>query len=83
MTASDPSFAARVVMLPPPQGRRGRAAQWMGQVGLVCLAALTVAAPANLLPFGVLLLLSTLLVPDLLWRARPEAGRAASVLDRK
>jgi len=80
VTASDPSFAARVVMLPPPQGRRGRAAQWMGQVGLVCLAALTVAAPANLLPFGVLLLLSTLLVPDLLWRARPEAGRAASVL---
>lgn len=52
----------------------------MGQVGLFCLAALTVAVPANLLPFGVLLLLSSLLVPDLLWRARHDAGKAAGVL---
>lgn len=80
VTAPDPSFATRVAVLPLPGGTRGRVAHGMGQVGLVCLAALTLAAPANLLPFGVLLLLSTLLVPDLLWRARPEAGRAASVL---
>jgi len=63
-----------------PQGARARIARGMGQLGLVCLPALVVSVPINLLPFGLLLLASTLLAPDLLWRARGEAGRPVRTL---
>lgn len=57
-----------------------RIARGMGQLGLFCLPALVVSVSANLLPFGLLLLASTLLVPDLLARSRADAGRPVPVL---
>lgn len=64
----------------PLWGARARIARGIGQLGLACLPALVVSMPANLLPFGLLLLASTLLVPDLLARSRHEAGRPVRVL---
>ncbi len=63
-----------------PQGVRMRLARGMGQLGLFLLPALAVSVSANLAPFGLLLLASTLLVPDLLVRARQDAGRPVQVL---
>lgn len=63
-----------------PQGTRARLARGLAQLGLVVMPALVVSTPANLLPFGVLLLLSTLLVPDLLWQARVRTGPSVRVL---
>jgi len=65
--------------LPPLRGRAG-VAHWMANVGLFCLPALILTVPQNLLPYGVLLLLSTLLAPDLLWRARGLGGRPVAIL---
>lgn len=65
---------------PPLRGPRGRLASLLGQAGLFCLPALVVAVSANLLPFAVLLLASSLLVPDLLWRARADARPLSRVL---
>lgn len=63
-----------------PVGTRQRLAGWLAQVGLFCLPALVLTVPVNLLPYGLLLLLSTLLAPELLWRARTMAGRPVKVL---
>ncbi|MBD8635413.1 O-antigen ligase family protein [Stenotrophomonas sp. CFBP 13725] len=63
-----------------PQPLRARFAQGLGHLGLLLLPALVVSTPANLLPFGLLLLVSTVMVPDLLWRARADAGRSIRVL---
>ena len=63
-----------------PQPPRVRFAQGLGHLGLLLLPALVVSTPANLLPFGLLLLVSTVMVPDLLWRARADAGRSIRVL---
>ncbi|MCS4230615.1 O-antigen ligase [Stenotrophomonas maltophilia] len=63
-----------------PQGTRARIACGMGQLGLVVMPALVVSAPVNLLPFGLLLLASTLLVPGLLWGARHDARPTLRVL---
>jgi O-antigen ligase len=67
------------VSLPPLQGR-GRIAHQMANVGLFCLPALILTVPQNLLPYGIVLLLSTLLAPELLWRARHLAGRPVMAL---
>ena len=63
-----------------PQPPRARFAQGLGHLGLLLLPALVVSTSANLLPFGLLLLVSTVMVPDLLWRARADAGRSIRVL---
>ncbi len=63
-----------------PQPLRVRFAHGLGHLGLLLLPALVVSTPANLLPFGLLLLVSTVMVPDLLWRARADAGRSIRVL---
>lgn len=63
-----------------PQGKRARIARGMGQLGLLLMPALVVSTPVNLLPFGLLLLASTLLVPGLLWDARRDAGPTVKVL---
>ncbi|MEG2802958.1 O-antigen ligase family protein [Stenotrophomonas sp.] len=52
----------------------------MANVGLFCLPALILTVPQNLLPYGIVLLLSTLLAPELLWRARALAGRPVALL---
>jgi len=69
--------ASRALPPPPP---RVRFAHGLGHLGLLLLPALVVSTPANLLPFGLLLLVSTVMVPDLLWRARADAGRSIRVL---
>jgi len=79
MTLSPASEPAAPVSLPPLQGRAG-VAHWIATVGLFCMPALVLTLPQNLLPYGILLLLSTLLAPDYLWRARGVAGRPVKVL---
>jgi O-antigen ligase len=79
MTFSPASGPAAPVSLPPLQGRAG-VAHWIATVGLFCMPALVLTLPQNLLPYGILLLLSTLLAPDYLWRARGMAGRPVVVL---
>ncbi len=71
------SSAPRALLPQPP---RVRFAHGLGHLGLLLLPALVVSTPANLLPFGLLLLVSTVMVPDLLWRARADAGRSIRVL---
>ncbi|MBS9727032.1 hypothetical protein, partial [Stutzerimonas stutzeri] len=63
-----------------PVGGRQGAAHGLAQLGLFCLPALVLTVPINLLPYGLLLLLSTLLAPELLWRARGMAGQPVKVL---
>jgi O-antigen ligase len=63
-----------------PVGGRQRAAHWLAQIGLFCLPALVLTVPINLLPYGLLLLASTLLAPELLWRARHMGGQPVKVL---
>ena len=46
----------------------------LAMLGLFCLPALVVTTPQNLLPFGVLLLLSSVIGAPLLWRARVPAA---------
>ena len=60
---------ASTVLAAPTGGRHG-VAHWLAQVGLFCMPALVLTLPSNLLGYGVLLLVSTLLAPELLWRAR-------------
>jgi len=79
MTFSPASEPALPASLPPLQGRAG-VAHWIATVGLFCMPALALTLPQNLLPYGILLLLSTLLAPDYLWRARGLAGRPVKVL---
>ncbi len=63
-----------------PVGGRQRTAHWLAQIGLFCLPALVLTVPINLLPYGLLLLASTLLAPELLWRARHMGGQPVKVL---
>ncbi|MBH1594382.1 O-antigen ligase family protein [Stenotrophomonas maltophilia] len=63
-----------------PLGGRPRTAHWLAQIGLFCLPALVLTVPINLLPYGLLLLASTLLAPELLWRARHMGGQPVKVL---
>ncbi|OBU68069.1 polymerase [Stenotrophomonas maltophilia] len=63
-----------------PSGGRHGAAHWLAQLGLLCLPALVLTVPINLLPYGLLLLASTLMAPELLWRARALAGQPVKVL---
>jgi len=79
MTFSPASRPSAPASLPPLQGRAG-VAHWIATVGLFCMPALVLTLPQNLLPYGILLLLSTLLAPDVLWRARGLAGRPVVVL---
>ncbi len=60
---------AGTVLAAPTGGRHG-VAHWLAQVGLFCMPALVLTLPSNLLGYAVLLLISTLLAPELLWRAR-------------
>ncbi|XFC40683.1 O-antigen ligase family protein [Stenotrophomonas indicatrix] len=53
-----------------PVGGRPRAAHWLAQIGLFCMPALVLTIPINLLPYGLVLLVTTLMAPELLWRAR-------------
>ncbi|KAF1014994.1 MAG: hypothetical protein GAK31_02482 [Stenotrophomonas maltophilia] len=64
----------------PPGDRRGQIALWAAQLGLFCLPALVLTVRGNLLPFGLLLLASTLLVPLRLWQARALGGQPVRVL---
>ncbi len=66
-------------LLPPLQGRAG-VAQWLANFGLFCLPALILTTPQNLLPYGIVLLVSTLLAPERLWRARALGGRPLTAL---
>ncbi|MBE5269652.1 O-antigen ligase family protein [Stenotrophomonas sp. B2] len=63
-----------------PVGGRQRTAHWLAQIGLFCLPALVLTVPINLLPYGLSLLASTLLAPELLWRARHMGGQPVKVL---
>ncbi|HDS1038022.1 TPA: O-antigen ligase family protein [Stenotrophomonas maltophilia] len=71
-TASDP--------LPAPVGGRHGVAHWIAQAGLFCMPALVLTVPINLLPYALTLLVSTLLAPGLVWRARPMGGVPVRVL---
>lgn len=53
---------------------RTRALRWLASAALFCLPALVVNTPWNLLPFGLLLLFSSVLGIDHLWRGRSLAG---------
>ncbi|MGV8961555.1 MAG: O-antigen ligase family protein [Stenotrophomonas sp.] len=55
---------------------RWRLLHGLSSLALLCLPALVVTTPSNLLPFGLLLLLSSVLGIDYLWRARTLAGPA-------
>lgn len=48
----------------------------LSSLALLCLPALVVTTPTNLLPFGLMLLLGSVLGIDYLWRARALAGPA-------
>lgn len=72
---------------PPPSslpaqtvGRRGLLLRRVAAVGLFLLPLLVLSAPFNVLPFGVLLVVSSVLGIDLLWRARPMAAPVAGAL---
>ena len=54
---------------------RASALQTLASVGLFCLPALVIAVPSNLLPFGLILLASSLIGADYLWRTLPAAGK--------
>lgn len=73
------SSTTDVASFPPLQGRLG-VAHWVANIGLFCLPALILSVPQNLLPYGLLLLLGSLLAPLELWRARVIAGRPLVVL---
>lgn len=63
-----------------PTSHRVRLATTLANAGLFCLPALVVAVSSNLLPFAVLLLASSVLVPDLIWRARAQSRPASRTL---
>lgn len=71
-TAGDP--------LGVPVGGRPRAAHWLAQIGLFCMPALVLTIPINLLPYGLVLLVTTLMAPELLWRARHMDAQPIRVL---
>ena len=67
----------------PPLAAPGRRWQWLQRtatVALFCLTALVITVPANLLPFGLLLLGSSVVGIDYLWRARQRARPVSWVL---
>ena len=66
--------------LPAPAGGRLGAAHWIAQIGLFCMPALVLTVPVNLLPYALTLLVSTLLAPELLWRARGMGGTPVRAL---
>ncbi len=49
-------------------------------MGLFCMPALVLTVPVNLLPYALTLLVSTLLAPELLWRARGMGGTPVRAL---
>ncbi|WP_305804289.1 O-antigen ligase [Stenotrophomonas sp. YIM B06876] len=59
---------------PPLADARWRRLHGLASLALLCLPALVVTTPSNLLPFGLLLLLGSVLGLDHLWRARTLAG---------
>src|SRR5690606_7101831 len=65
--------------LPSPQPR-WQLLQRIATLALFVLPATVISTPANLLPFGLLLLLSTVLGGGYLWRARALAGPALPML---
>ena len=58
------------------QGTRWRVLHTLSSLALWCLPALVVTTPTNLLPFGLMLLLGSVLGVDYLWRARTVGGPA-------
>ena len=71
---------ARAEPLPAPAGGRLGAAHRIAQIGLFCMPALVLTVPVNLLPYALTLLVSTLLAPELLWRARGMGGTPVRAL---
>lgn len=69
----------RALLAAPVGGRQG-AAHWLAQIGLFCMPALVLTLPINLLPYGLMLLVSTLMVPELMWRARALGGTPVKIL---
>lgn len=67
-----------VSTLLPDADRRWRSLSALASLALFCLPALVIAVPANLLPFGLLLLFTSVLGADYLWRARAAAGTVLS-----
>jgi O-antigen ligase len=65
---------------PPSASARWLLLHRMATLALFALPALVISTPTNLLPFGLLLLLGTVVGADYLWKARHQAGRAARVL---
>ncbi|AWH51656.1 polymerase [Stenotrophomonas sp. SAU14A_NAIMI4_5] len=70
----------RAEPLPVPAGGRLGAAHRIAQIGLFCMPALVLTVPVNLLPYALTLLVSTLLAPELLWRARGMGGTPVRAL---
>lgn len=66
-----------------PMTARTRTLQWLAALALACLPALVVNTPWNLLPFGLLLLATSVLGIDRLWQARavgqPALGTVAGL----
>ena len=66
-----------------PMTARTRTLRWLAALALACLPALVVNTPWNLLPFGLLLLATSVLGIDRLWQARavgqPALGTVAGL----
>nr|WP_241772724.1 O-antigen ligase [Stenotrophomonas pictorum] len=78
----DPHFpvTADSIPSPPAAPARWRFLHRTATLALFALPALVISTPANLLPFGLLLLASSIAGADYLWLARQQAGRAGRIL---
>lgn len=63
-----------------PDSRRWQSLHRMSVLALFLMPALVVSTPVNFLPFGLLLLASSVLGLDYLWRARAEGGATSRML---
>lgn len=68
------------VLSPAPASARWRLLHHLATAALFVMPAVVISTPTNLLPFGLLLLASSLLGADYLWRSRGQAGSTARVL---
>lgn len=78
----NPLFPATADSIPHPSSTstRWRLLHGTATLALFALPALVISTPTNLLPFGLLLLFSSIAGADYLWQARHQAGPAVRIL---
>lgn len=76
----NPTFPAGATAGPVSTAARWKLLHGAATVALFLLTALLISTPLNLLPFGLLLVGSSAVGADYLWRARPQARPASRVL---